>query len=224
MPAPNPATDPLWAYNTLGWTNQGNTGDIPTPGATGIQGNQVLVEPASLSQYITRSLDPDISQTGSGITESNSLMNCHLVEVLGPALTSKVSFNVQTADVTAPTKKWWALVSWPSGIVVAVTANSTAVYGATGTTTVSWTSPTVVASGLYYIVLVDNAGTAVKLSGISALAAECQANLIGGSTTVPLRFATNSTALPASPPAVGSSLLLSGSWVAATGGAFVGLV
>src|ERR1700729_915508 len=157
MAAPSPATDPLWAYDTPGWTNQGNTGDIPTPGANGIGADTMLIEPASTSAFLTRSIDPDISQSGTGLTMSNSLMTCTLLSVLGPTLTTKVAFNVQTVDITSPTKKWWALVQWPSATVVAVTANSVAVYGSTGATTVSWTAPTVLSSGLYYAVLVDNA-------------------------------------------------------------------
>jgi hypothetical protein len=218
MPVPNIYSDPTWAYDVPGWTNQGNTGDIATTNSTTFE---YLIEPAAASLYLARTIDPDVSAS-SAIVASRTLINCALVWVPAPILTTSVVFNVASVDVSPGSYKYWVLVNMVTRAVEAVTANSTPVYGATGMGTANWTAKTVISSGFHYIAQVNTAATAPGFTGVSPLQAEAQYNLSAGSTTAPLRFCTNSQTISTA-PAVGATYLTN-TFAAVSAAPFFGLI
>jgi hypothetical protein len=223
-----PTVDPNWAYNTPAWSSQANTGDVEGTGI--VQGTiSELVEPAALSGYITRTMDPDVSsagvQTGSVGTVSGTAYLA-AVQILQPAVSTKVNINVKTIPVT-PTYSAIALFSSVTGQRLAITSTTSTNFNTTGGVAggvLNWTTPAVLSSGYYWAVLLSIAATGVILQGFP-LAGESQALLTGtgvlnytvGSS---LRFATGSTnltGLAAMPTALTAAMVVSAtasSWFA----------
>jgi len=204
MPAPSPATDPLWAYNTLGWTNQGNTGDIPTGGTTSFD---YIQEPASLSYFLARTLDPDLSVAAGYTIGSSNTFYGGLVWFPGPTLVTSLVFDITTVGGT-PTISYATI--WnptQNNAVLAVSANSTSAL-ASGMNTVNFTAKTVIPSGVYYVGMSLSQPThTTVISGIASLQPECQSNLTG---TAPYfyRFITiTGQTLTTSPPTIGANML-----------------
>jgi hypothetical protein len=219
MAAPSPTTDPLWAYDTPAWTSQGNTGDTigANLGAPG-QGS-MLIEPAALSGFIGRSLDPDVTSAGgagAALTFATGVAQLAAIQVMDPAVTTKVLLNSNTPPVT-PTYSAIGLYNATTGQQVAVTSTtSTNFNGAAGARSINWTASTVVSSGYYWIMILSIAATGWKVSGYT-LSAESQ-TLLTSTSVMPyvvgtsLRFGvggTGLTALAALPTVLTTSMVIS---------------
>jgi hypothetical protein len=231
MPGPlgtlGPTVDPNWAWDTPGWTNQGNTQDVEGQnlGAPG-QGS-MLIEPAALSGYVSRTLDPDVSSvgTGSAFAFATGVANMAALQVLEPVTTSKVVFNIATAAAT-PTYSCVGLYNAVSGSLVAQTSTTSSNFTGTGGKTLSWATATAISPGYYWVLFLSVAATGVKLNGFT-LSPEAQ-SLLTSTAVMPfvigstLRFAvggTNLTSLAAIPTTLTTAMVVS----AAASGYFVGI-
>lgn len=160
MAVPNPATDPLWAYNTLAWTNQNDgsagtlTKNVEGAALTGaaMTNNSFLSEPEALSGFIARSLDPAVNSvsgnTGTALS-ANTTTYVAAIQVVDPALTSKVVISAKyttTADTFA-----FGLYNFAGAQIATVTgvACTTSFAPVVGT----WSTATVLSPGTYYIAL-----------------------------------------------------------------------
>jgi hypothetical protein len=201
------------------------------------------VYPGALANYIGATLDPHASSGTAAVVLSTSQYNLGLVRVspttgatVDPmfgesvATTSnatKVVFNVTTGSIGA-THSWAALLDM-NGVCRAVTADGGSTQWSLGLVTLNFIVPAgttnLVAGALYYVGLVNNGGTAPKLSGLSSLLPEHTAGQTASGTT-PYGFATNATSPGTTPPAVGASVLTysSNTTTGVTGGFFCGLL
>lgn len=75
MAVPTPTTDPLWAYNTPGWNNQGYTGDVEktgTPSPGGMTPGWLAAPPAvpatTVAAVNDNGLTAQVTMTASGVT------------------------------------------------------------------------------------------------------------------------------------------------------------
>jgi hypothetical protein len=152
MAAPSPATDPLWAYDTPGWTNQGNTGDTIGTQLTGapFSANAFLGEPEALSGYIARSIDPALNSvsgtTGTAIS-ANTTGYFAALEVMNPALTKKIV--VSTKYTTSADTLSMALYNFAGVQVATITgvAQTTSFAPVIGT----WSTAATLGPGTYYV-------------------------------------------------------------------------
>ena len=200
MPAPNPLTDPLWAFNTPGWNSQANTGDTIGTNLPSVSQGASLLEPAANSAYITRSMDPDVTTAGgAGTTLSltSGTAFLFLVQVLDPAFTKSVVVVGAVAGTT--TVALVGLYNAYSGAQIAATANQGAAAFGTTATKINWATAAVVQPG-YYWVMVLTVNTVVPTLKAFTLAPEAQLLLTGTGVTLwtlgtNLRFATGVTGL-----------------------------
>lgn len=213
MPGPlgtiAPTTDPNWAWDTVGWTNQGNLGgDVEGQSLSAPGQGSMLVEPAALSGFIARSLDPDVTSVGTSatLTFTTTVPVLFAVQVLEPVISTGVVVPGNTAG--PPTHAIAALYNATSGALVANTADLGAAGFGTTTAKFTWCSPGTsttatipVTSGYYWVMLVESAGTMGKIN-IFPSSTETQV-LLGGTAAIPFtvgstpRFATGSTGLNA---------------------------
>lgn len=221
MAAPSPATDPLWAYDTPGWTNQNATGDIEGNNLTPVS-FEYLAEPAAASWYLARTMDPDLSAAAGTVTPSNAALNCLLVWVPAPCLTHGAIFNPTTTGVTI-SWNWCALVNAVNGVVMAVSAEQSAAPTSGTVYEYTWSAATIIAPGFYYITLATKWTTQPTFTGIATLAREVQYNLTGVNPYF-YRFSTYSVVPTSTPPTLNSVLITGGSFTAATSAIFSGLI
>ena len=186
-----------------------------------------FADPAGATVYVAKTCDPELAQTTTPVTLSNTLHNLGLV--LLQNTTVGVAFNVSAAPIGA-THAWMALFS-QTGSLVAVTADALAVQWSTGMQQFLWTFPVQGLGGLFYLDIVNNGATAPKLSGLNAFGPEV--NFSAGNFP---RWATNATAFPAGggPPALVNPVsggvptlagyALTGTNTAVTNGFFAGLI
>jgi hypothetical protein len=219
MPGPlgtiAPTTDPNWAWDTPGWTNQGNTQDVEGQNLSAPGQGSMLIEPAALSGYIARTMDPDVTTIGgTGTNSTSTSQTCYLaaVQVLEPVTTGHIAYYQTVAGVTSP-HFYMALYSATTGVQVAVTADQ----GAGAATTfekVAWTTAVALSPGYYWVLRLSNATTTQKVAAYT-LSAESQGLLSGTSVLnytvgTSLRFAIGGTGLTslATPPAVLTSSMV----------------
>jgi hypothetical protein len=232
MATESPTTDPLWAYNVPGWTSQGNTGDTIGANMAGPGGGSMLIEPAALSGYLGRTLDPDVTAANGSagtVTFATGTAIMAAMQIMEPALTSKVVLVGKAVGTS--THAYAGLYNATSGQLVAQTADRLATgFGATSVATaISWTTPTVISSGYYWLLLFIVTGTTTTLVGLT-LSSEAQ-SLLTGTAAVPFvlgstpRFATGSTgltSLAALPAALTTSMVIAP--ITGSSGFFAGLV
>jgi hypothetical protein len=122
MAAPTPATDPNFAWDTQGWTNQGNTGDVEgeNPGGSGLGlPASSLVDPAALSGFAFRNMDPDqLTTAGATLTTNTVYFSAFTVDT--PTISTKGLVDVTTHGTV--TVAYYAIVD-ANGTTQAVTAN-----------------------------------------------------------------------------------------------------
>jgi hypothetical protein len=197
MPGPlgtlGPTVDPNWAWDTPGWTNQGNTSDtegVQLAGQSNL-GASVLIEPAALSGFLARTIDPDLSAVGAFALTASSTTSMYgaLMQTYDPIITKNVcyTYSVGTGSTGTQSHQWIALVNPGTGVVYAVTADAGATAASAGFNKVAWTATTVLPPA-QYLVLYANIFTAwgtlqPKLGGIATLAAEAQGLLATTQTT-----------------------------------------
>jgi hypothetical protein len=156
MAAPSPATDPIWAYNTPGWTNQGNTGDVEGAQLTGttFSANAFLSEPEGLSGYIARSIDPTVASLGTtGQAMTDTIAWFAAVEVLAPAQTKKLYLAVKYASAAEAIDCGLYNFAGVQLTTATVTPGSTTLYSASA----SWAAAQVLSPGTYYVGAVSTA-------------------------------------------------------------------
>lgn len=161
-----PTTDPNWAWDTPGWTNQGNTSDVEgaqLSGAT-LTNNAYLSEPEALSGFIARSMDPALNS----LTSSNYSLAATTtaawaaIQVLDPCVTSKVTIFAKYSATSATAGL--GLYNFNGTLIASCTSASLGASNAVVTT--SWSTAAVLAPGPYYIGVVTKTG-----SGFVSLAA-----------------------------------------------------
>lgn len=158
--------DPLYAYNTPGYTavNEGNsTTQYNTEGAqlTGLatmSNNAFLSEPESLSQFQARSMDPAVNSIASQTAATSGTSELFAaVEVLNPFYTQKVTIFAKYSTTSAVAGI--GLYNFAGTLLTSVNSGAlTASYAATVT---SWTTPVVVTPGTYYVGIVTHSGSGV---------------------------------------------------------------
>lgn len=156
MPGPlgtiAPTTDPNWAWDTPGWTNQGNLGgDVEGQNLSPalLATNSFLNEPEGLSGFVSRSIDPAVNSAvvkGTGVaTFTTAVLYLAAMEVLAPAVTKQVVVSVGTVGGTSTT----LLGLYNStGSLVASTVSIPTIPATTIAR--SWVTPAVLAPGIYY--------------------------------------------------------------------------
>lgn len=227
MATPSPSNDPLWAYDTPGWTSQANTGDTIGANLPGVSTAALLAEPAALSGYIARAIDPDTTSAGgTGTTLSMTGGTAYLfaMQVVEPSYTTKVIVGGKTAGTS--THGWAALFNAYTGTQIAITADLTTTQFGTSTTAFNWASGAVIAPGYYYVMLLSVNSVAATLTAFT-LSKEAQMLLTSTSCVAftsgsSLRFATggtNLTSLSAVPASLTSSMVVS----ATASASFVGI-
>lgn len=204
MPGPlgtlGPTVDPNWAWNTPAWNSQTNTGDTigTNLGAPG-QGS-MLVEPAALSGYIARTLDPDVSAAGASSTLTLTSNTAYLfnLQVMDPVSTTGVVISGKNAGTT--THAVAVLYNAVTGTQVAVTADLVAAAFGTAAAKIPWAAVTPIASGYYTVLLVATSSVSPTLNAIPLTISEAQ-TLLTGTHPIPFvlgttpRFATGGTGL-----------------------------
>lgn len=162
MPVPTPQGDPNWAYDTLGWTNQGNTGDVPTTGAS-----NGVVSPydAELSGVLASTMDSGSAVTAA-FTPATGIFYGGLIYLGGSAKSTKYFASVSAAGTT--THAYVALLS-PAGATLATSADLTTLSTATG----SWATAPVLSAGFYYLGLVTTWSVLDSFAGIANAAMLC---------------------------------------------------
>ena len=175
MATPTPANDPLWAYDTPGWTNQGNTGDTIGTQLTGttFSVNAFLSEPEGLSGYIARSIDPTVASLGTtGTAMSSTTAYFTAIELLAPAQTKKLYLAVKYASAAEAIDCGLYNFAGTQLTTATVTPGSTTLYNASA----SWAASQVLAPGTYYVGAVATAANdtmaSVTLSVEQALLAQ----------------------------------------------------
>lgn len=220
MAAPTPATDPNFAWDTQGWTNQGNTGDVEGtnlyPASLGA--NQYLVEPEALSGFIARSMDPALNSVASGTYNllATTTAAFAAVQVLEPAITSKVTIFAKYSATSAVA----GLGLYNFAGTQLTTCNSSALTASNAAYVTSWATPQVLAPGIYYVGGVTHSGAGFLDFQATALTVEN--SLLAQATTFAANvlnwrfFSATVTAntLPAT---------ISGTIAGTAGGWFVGL-
>jgi hypothetical protein len=202
MPGPlgtlGPTVDPNWAWDTPAWTSQANTGDtigtnLGSPG----QGS-MLVEPAALSGYIARTLDPDVSTTGAAtFTFTSGTVYLSAFQVMDPATTTKCVVAGKAVGTSA--HAYAGLYNAVTGAQLAVTADLTNF----GTTAAShaWATAATLSPGYYWGAVMIVTGTTTTLTGVSFGAVNEAQLQLTGTAAIPfvlgtsLRFATGGTGL-----------------------------
>ena len=200
MPAPTPSNDPLWAFDTPGWTTQGNTGDTIGANLPSVSQGASLLEPAANSGYISRTLDPDVTTAGGAgttLTMTSGTVYLFLLQVLDPAFTKSVV--VVGANAGTSTHAFVGLYNAFSGAQVAITADQTATVFGTTATKINWTTAAVLGPGYYWGAILTVSSVAPTLKAFT-LAPEAQLLLTGTGVTgwtlgTNLRFATGVTGL-----------------------------
>lgn len=197
MPGPlgptGPTTDPNWGWNTIGWTNQGNLGgDVEGQSLSAPGQGSMLIEPAALSGYIARTLDPDVTSAGVGAITTATFVSgtplLYALQVMEPAATTGVVVAGNTAG--PPTHSIAALYNASSGALVVTTGDLlTAGFGTT-TAKIAWTAATALAPGYYWVLLAESGGTMGKIN-VYPLATEAQ--LLLSSTGAPVPYVVGST-------------------------------
>jgi hypothetical protein len=163
MAASTPSTDPNWAWDTSGWTNQGNTGDVEK--SSGALLNSVYGT-AGLSGVLAQTWDPILNTTNAALPATNTFYGT-LVYLPTPVYTTKVVANQSTAGTT--THGYFAVLSATSatlGTTVCATADQVA---ATTTAAVSWATATVLSPGLYYFGYAFTWSVQTKFDGLPVL-------------------------------------------------------
>lgn len=158
MAAPNPVTDPLYAYDTFGWTNQQN-GDIPTVG-----GSQGVVAPydAELSGFLASTMDSGVVTTDALLPATNVFYGS-LIYIGGPSRSTK--FFSSPSTVGTATHAYVALLS-ATGTTVAASADLTALASGAG----SWATAPLLTAGYYYLGVVATWSVQPKFTGLPVLA------------------------------------------------------
>ena len=186
-----PTTDPNWAWDTPGWTNQGNTSDVEGAQLSAPGQGSMLVEPAALSGYIARSMDPDVTSGGGTSTTTLFVTGTPFLfsmQVMDPVVTTGVA--VAGAAAGPPTHSIAALYSASSGQLVANTADLGASGFGTAAAKIPWAATTALSAGYYWVLLVESSGTMGTLTSFT-LAAESQ--LLLSNTGAPIPFLTGTT-------------------------------
>jgi hypothetical protein len=216
MPGPlgatGPTLDPNWAWDTQGWTNQGNLGgDVEGQNLNPslLSANTYLTEPESLSGYVGRSMDPAVNSAGAANKQTPSVGVLYLaaMEILAPAVTSKYVVSVATAGTTT-SSVFQGLYNNQGALV----ASNTAV-GTIAATTISrtWTTPAVLSPGLYYGAwLTGVAGAQAAQFYGTAISAE--QSLLSGTTWpgTTFRFLSTGSSLAALPASLATGFTGSG--------------
>lgn len=183
MPGPlgptGPTTDPNWAWDTPGWTNQSNTGDTEgtnnAPASLG--SNTYLTEPEALSGFVARSMDPAVNsaQSSTKATFTNQVIYVAAMEVLAPAVTSK--FVVSVGTIGGTSTSYFGLYS-----AVGTQMATIAVVNNIPATTISrsWTTAAVLAPGTYYFAWLN--ATAASGAVPYATAQTSEQTLLSGTT------------------------------------------
>lgn len=232
-----PTVDPNWAWDIPGWTSQGGTAASPTTGPGDTIGQNLsspgqgsmLIEPAALSGYITRTIDPDVTAASGAagtFTPATGVVSMAAMQVMDPVVTTKVTVLGKAVGTAA--HAYVGLYNAVSGQLVASTADQGASAFGTGSAanSISWVTPTALSSGLYWAALLFVTGTTTTLVGIVM---SPESYKLGSSTAaLPFtigatpRFATGGTGLTGLttlPTALTTSMVISNS----TTGYFVGL-
>lgn len=163
MAAPNPVTDPLYAYDTFGWTNQ-QTGDVPTVGAA-----QNVVSPydAELGGTIASTMDAAGAVTAAFTPAiTTSIFYGGLVYIGGPVKSTKFFASVTAAGTTS--HAYVALLS-TAGVPLALSADLTTLASGTG----SWAVAPVLASGFYYLGIASVSSVAATFAGTANAGVLC---------------------------------------------------
>ena len=169
MPGPlgtiAPTTDPNWAWDTPGWTNQGNTGDTEGAGLSA-PSNPLAPNGAILSGVIAATMDAGAaSVTGLTSLVTNTAYGA-MVYVAAPAVTTKVFANDSTAGTTT---HGYMLLTSLGGTVLAATADLTTTVGGAK----SWAASTTLASGFYYLAIATTNSVTGVYSGAPVSAVTC---------------------------------------------------
>jgi hypothetical protein len=163
-----PSTDPNWAYDTPGWTNQGNTGDVEGSQLAGASfaGNAFLGEPEALSGYIARSIDPSVLSTVASnflvMGTSSTTAYFAAVDVIAPAKTSAVV--IYAKSVSSSTS---ANVGLYNSAGVQLTTAAPALTTSVAAVKTSWSAAQILAPGTYYVGVTTSAAVGVDLCGTS---------------------------------------------------------
>ena len=220
MAAPSPVTDPLWAYDTPGWTNQGSTGDIPL--GSGLSSDSEIGPGEAIVQgYQAMSFDPMLTATTTQIPTAGIV---YLAKIMLPdpfATTSVNIFCVAAGNATA----FYLGVYSASGALVSTSADKHASLASATALVAAQITPAAASAGVVYAAMLNVGGTTTSVSamtGPTSAAVAAGAGLVVPAATTPFtnnspRFATvltGQTALPATitPSAVAFSAF--GLWVA----------
>lgn len=198
MPGPlgtiAPTTDPNWAWDVPGWTNQGNTGDTEGAGLSA-PSNPLAPSGAILSGVVASTMDAG-SAAVAGLVAATNVAYAALVYVPAPAVTKK-AFASGAGSATA-TNGYYFLSS-VGGTVLAATASQ----GASALTgALSWATPYTLSSGFYYLGLAGAAATVGTFVGcpVSGVTAGNGAGLVWAASGPYPRFVTVATVLTAAAP------------------------
>lgn len=114
-----PSTDPLWADNTPGWTNQGNTGAVESSGVLGTPGGVVpgvLPANSGSNPYSTPAVN-----LGNAVKNVNGLTALVQLGTIGTgaASTVKDAAGTTSQSATSATGQTWLV---PAGGTITIAA------------------------------------------------------------------------------------------------------
>lgn len=238
MPGPlgtlGPTVDPNWAWDTYGWTNQGNLGGDVQGQNLGAAPGQIataLGTPSALSGYISRSMDPDDSTQSSGtLTFVTGTAQLFGLLVLEPVSTTGIVVGGKTAG--PPTHSVAGLYNAVTGAQVAHTADLLTAGFGTAAAKIAWSAVTPIAPGFYWALLVESSGTMGTVNAMSLATNTEMQVLLTGTAAIPFtpgstpRFATGGTgltSLTATPAGIPAALTTSMVISATATASFVGI-
>lgn len=179
--------DPLYAYNTAGFTNQNDgvvgslaanvEGAVGTVAAGLLGNNQYIGEPEALSGYVARSMDPAVNsaQNSTKATFTNQVLYLTALEVLDPAQTSKFVVSVGTVGGTSTT-----LFGLYNSVGAQVAASASVSNIAASTISRNWTASAVLYPGTYWFGWLNTAAASGAVPFATAQTSE--QTLLSGTT------------------------------------------
>lgn len=168
MAAPNPVTDPLYAYDTFGWTNQ-QTGDVPNVAQLG---SASLLGPneAIVQNYIAETLDPQSVTHAAANIVSGTIYGAKLVLAAPAYVTNASIWSVAAGTAT----KLFTGIYNVNGALMSSSADVHAGLGTQVLVTGAQTAPVALSAGIYYVALAAVWSVQPTVNAITAATAATQ--------------------------------------------------